>query len=129
MPPSLPPLNPGAASATFATILPWRISAQKRSRGISPRAAPAASGVRLYVPRPLEDDLLAGPVAEFCDRMLRAGTIVDWFFIRYADPDNHVRLRFKGDPSRLTGQLLPQLCTWAAGLIASVVQPLLPRHV
>ncbi|MFC3033276.1 lantibiotic dehydratase [Pseudoalteromonas fenneropenaei] len=32
-----------------------------------------------------------------------------WFFIRYGDPDWHLRLRFHGDPSLLCGQLLPKL--------------------
>ena len=32
-----------------------------------------------------------------------------WFFIRYGDPDWHLRLRFQGEPSVLYGQLLPQL--------------------
>ncbi|KZN40329.1 lantibiotic dehydratase [Pseudoalteromonas luteoviolacea] len=32
-----------------------------------------------------------------------------WFFIRYGDPDWHLRLRFHGDPGLLCGQLLPQL--------------------
>ncbi|MBQ4812679.1 lantibiotic dehydratase [Pseudoalteromonas luteoviolacea] len=32
-----------------------------------------------------------------------------WFFIRYSDPDWHIRLRFHGDPSLLCGQLLPRL--------------------
>ncbi|KZN35982.1 lantibiotic dehydratase [Pseudoalteromonas luteoviolacea S2607] len=32
-----------------------------------------------------------------------------WFFIRYGDPDWHIRLRFHGDPSLLCGQLLPRL--------------------
>jgi len=32
-----------------------------------------------------------------------------WFFIRYADPDWHLRLRFKGTPETLYGQLLPKL--------------------
>ena len=32
-----------------------------------------------------------------------------WFFIRYGDPDWHLRLRFHGEPSNLYGQLLPRL--------------------
>ncbi len=36
--------------------------------------------------------------------------IVDhWFFIRYGDPEWHLRLRFHGDPERLVRQLLPAL--------------------
>ncbi|CAH9060238.1 Nisin biosynthesis protein NisB [Pseudoalteromonas sp. CIP111854] len=32
-----------------------------------------------------------------------------WFFIRYGDPDWHLRLRFFGEPQVLCGQLLPAL--------------------
>ncbi|NOU51304.1 lantibiotic dehydratase [Pseudoalteromonas sp. JBTF-M23] len=32
-----------------------------------------------------------------------------WFFIRYSDPDWHLRLRFFGEPQVLCGQLLPLL--------------------
>jgi thiopeptide-type bacteriocin biosynthesis protein len=46
---------------------------------------------------PLVRDVLAGALAE------------RWFFIRYSDPDWHLRLRFGGDPARLTGEVLPRL--------------------
>jgi len=36
-----------------------------------------------------------------------------WFFIRYGDPDWHLRLRVHGDPSRLNAELLPALHTAA----------------
>jgi len=32
-----------------------------------------------------------------------------WFFIRYGDPDWHLRLRFNGDPEQLYGKFLPKL--------------------
>ncbi|WP_462164867.1 lantibiotic dehydratase [Pseudoalteromonas xiamenensis] len=32
-----------------------------------------------------------------------------WFFIRYGDPNWHLRLRFHGEPSKLCGELLPKL--------------------
>ncbi len=38
-----------------------------------------------------------------------AGAIDQWFFIRYGDPDWHVRLRAHGDPDRLQRVVLPAL--------------------
>jgi thiopeptide-type bacteriocin biosynthesis protein len=73
--------------------------------------------VKLYFPRAFEDDLLTGPVAELCQHALEIGAADDWFFIRYADPDPHFRLRFHGLPERLTGELFPQVCTWAHGIL------------
>jgi len=50
---------------------------------------------------------------------LEAGDASRWFFIRYADPDSHLRLRFAGDPARLAGSLLPALERALSPLIAS----------
>jgi thiopeptide-type bacteriocin biosynthesis protein len=72
---------------------------------------------KFYGPSTFEDDLLRGPVAKFCHQALASSAADDWFFIRYSDPDPHLRLRFWGRPERLTSLLLPQLCSWAAGLI------------
>jgi thiopeptide-type bacteriocin biosynthesis protein len=40
---------------------------------------------------------------------MQQGLARRWFFIRYGDPDWHLRVRFHGDPAILTGQLLPML--------------------
>lgn len=39
-----------------------------------------------------------------------------WFFLRYADPEQHVRLRFHGPAQTLNGSVLPALHTWAGEL-------------
>ena len=72
---------------------------------------------KLYYPRTFEEDLIAGPMRTFCAFVRAAGLAEEWFFIRYADPDPHLRLRFRGTPERLVGQLVPQVCTWAADLM------------
>jgi thiopeptide-type bacteriocin biosynthesis protein len=74
--------------------------------------------VKLYAPRIFEDDMLTGPMAELCQQALAIGAADDWFFIRYADPDPHIRLRFHGQPERLTGELLPMVCRWANGILS-----------
>jgi thiopeptide-type bacteriocin biosynthesis protein len=73
---------------------------------------------KLYCPQSMQDDLLAGPVPELCEQALASGTAADWFFIRYADPDPHLRLRFRGDPEQLIGKLAPELCARADALIS-----------
>jgi thiopeptide-type bacteriocin biosynthesis protein len=72
---------------------------------------------KLYCPRAFEDDLLVGPVAELWLQAIAMGAANDWFFVRYADPDPHLRLRFRGQSDRLMGELLPRICAWAHGLI------------
>jgi lantibiotic biosynthesis protein len=75
--------------------------------------------VKLYGPREDEDELLAGPVRELAEAAADDGLALGWFFVRYGDPDPHLRLRFRGEPGRLTGKLLPRLCEWAGGLVAA----------
>ncbi|HEY6707952.1 MAG TPA: lantibiotic dehydratase [Actinomycetota bacterium] len=75
--------------------------------------------VKLYGPREDEDELLAGPVRELAEAAVEDGLASGWFFVRYGDPDPHLRLRFRGEPGRLTGKLLPRLCEWAGELVAA----------
>lgn len=70
---------------------------------------------KLYVGAQRQDELLAGPVAELASRL--PGEVDRWFFIRYADPDPHLRLRFHGDPQALTGKLLSDLHDWVGELV------------
>lgn len=84
------------------------------------RARPPGSDwlfLKLYCPRLLEEELLAGPVRDFCNEISQAGLSDAWFFARYSDPDPHIRLRFRGDPNRLLGRLLPEICSWCAELM------------
>lgn len=39
----------------------------------------------------------------------RSGAIDAWFFIRYSDPDFHIRLRLRGDGQRLVEEVLPRV--------------------
>jgi lantibiotic biosynthesis protein len=86
------------------------------------RLRPPGSGwlyAKLYGPREDEDELLAGPVQELAEAAVRDGLASGWFFLRYSDPEPHLRLRFRGEPGRLTGGLLPRLCQWAGGLVTA----------
>jgi thiopeptide-type bacteriocin biosynthesis protein len=75
--------------------------------------------LKLYGAREEEDELLAGPVRELAEAAVGDGQAQGWYFLRYGDPDPHLRLRFRGMPGRLTGELLPRLLAWAGGLVAA----------
>lgn len=97
-----PPAQDGGTSGTSRTLLPgseWLYA-------------------KLYVPEDVEDDVLTGAVREFTELALMAGAADAWFFLRYADSGPHLRLRFHGDPQRLTDVLLPRLFAWVADLHA-----------
>lgn len=72
---------------------------------------------KLYTGQHTAEKALAGPIARLVEAMLDEGLADRWFFIRYADPEPHLRLRFHGRPDRL----------WREGLqrLRSMLDPLL----
>ncbi|BDU77441.1 lantibiotic dehydratase [Mesoterricola sediminis] len=64
---------------------------------------------RLYMGRHTADRLLAGALGGWIRDVMRSGMADRWFFLRYSDPEPHLRLRFHGDPGILWGHLLPSL--------------------
>jgi len=50
---------------------------------------------KLYCAPRMSDDLLAAAVQPLTQQLRREGLIDRWFFIRYADPDFHLRLRLR----------------------------------
>ncbi len=73
--------------------------------------------VKLYCGRDLQEDLIGTALRKFAQDVITNKLADDWFFLRYADPEPHLRLRFHGDPTILTRQLLPELCAWSQWLI------------
>jgi class I lanthipeptide synthase len=59
---------------------------------------------------------LVGPLGRVASRR---GLIDSWFFVRYGDPDWHLRLRFHGSQRRLNSELLPLLQRSIASLMKS----------
>jgi lantibiotic biosynthesis protein len=123
--------------AEFAVPLILRQAAHAPEPPSLPRAHPVVAGIdakltsaarlrspgsdwlyaKLYCPSVLEDEVIAQDVRPFVDRALGDGVADDWFYIRYSDPDAHLRLRFKGQPDRLVSQLFPALCAWGDQLV------------
>jgi thiopeptide-type bacteriocin biosynthesis protein len=72
---------------------------------------------KLYCAPAAQDDLLAGPLRELAEFSVGAGLADRWFFIRYADPEPHLRIRFHGQPIVLLGPLMNEVSTWATELV------------
>jgi len=67
--------------------------------------------LNLYTGTATADGVLRDVVAPLVARALESGAADRWFFLRYNDPQNHLRVRFGGEPARLRAILdwLPEL--------------------
>ncbi len=55
------------------------------------------------------DRVLHTVVGPLIEEATQAGLVDRWFFLRYGDPEWHLRLRLHGAPDRLAAELLPRL--------------------
>ncbi|MGG6448284.1 lantibiotic dehydratase [Pseudobacillus badius] len=60
---------------------------------------------KLYVPLELHDKFIINELLPFATEMIGDKAIDNWFFMRYKDSKDHIRLRFKGDPKILSTRL------------------------
>ncbi|HKI06526.1 MAG TPA: lantibiotic dehydratase [Thermoanaerobaculia bacterium] len=65
--------------------------------------------VKLYTGTSTADGLLREVVTPVVREALGEGAADGWFFIRYSDPEWHLRVRLHGDPAALHGRTLPRL--------------------
>jgi thiopeptide-type bacteriocin biosynthesis protein len=65
--------------------------------------------LKVYVTPAASDALLVESLAPLLTRALRSSTIDRWFFVRYADPEPHLRVRLHGSPRALLGNVWPAL--------------------
>ncbi len=84
-------------------------SSTRRPRGAAPvanvgRTFPPGSEwtyLKLYTGTATADSLLRESIGPLARHLLGSGAADRWFFIRFADPRFHVRVRFHGDPKAL----------------------------
>ncbi|KFA94573.1 lanthionine biosynthesis protein [Archangium violaceum Cb vi76] len=104
-------------------VIPFvRAPATQPSAPATPRERPAPPPLRrrfppgsewlylkLYAGAASVDRLLRNELGDTIREVLASGAADRWFFLRYRDPDFHLRLRFHGDPSRLQSEVWPRL--------------------
>jgi thiopeptide-type bacteriocin biosynthesis protein len=73
---------------------------------------------KLYTGAATADRVLTEVIAPVVRQAVATGAATQWFFIRYGDPDWHLRVRMQGDPARLLGEVLPHLHAAAAPWLA-----------
>jgi thiopeptide-type bacteriocin biosynthesis protein len=91
---------------------------QYASSDIQDRRFPGSEWLylKIYCPVAIQNHFLEDIVARYVSGVIQKQLAQSWFFIRYTDPDPHIRLRFKGDPAKLQNELLPLSISWARSL-------------
>jgi thiopeptide-type bacteriocin biosynthesis protein len=67
---------------------------------------------KLYIPPLQQDEFLANYVRQLLQAVTDRQAMEAWFFIRYADPDPHLRLRFKVADAAMLQKLLAVITAW-----------------
>jgi thiopeptide-type bacteriocin biosynthesis protein len=88
------------AQRTFVEVAPVRRSFPPGSEWLY---------AKLYTGTATADGLLREVVTPVARDAMAAGEADGWFFIRYGDPEWHLRVRFHGDPARLQSGVLSRL--------------------
>jgi thiopeptide-type bacteriocin biosynthesis protein len=75
--------------------------------------------MKLYCSRSTQDEVIATHLRTFAEFAVGSSLADSWFFVRFADPEHHLRIRFHGQPGLLMGALMNQVCAWATNLLES----------
>lgn len=108
--------KPGAEPRreTFLAALPQNVG--RKARLLSPGSDWLF--VKLYGGAAALDDAL-NLLAPIVQSAIERRIATQWFFIRYRDPQLHLRLRFQGEPAGLLGELMPRLSAECSPLLES----------
>jgi thiopeptide-type bacteriocin biosynthesis protein len=95
-------------------VTPARVAAAPGPLPVAQRARSFLPGsewlyAKLYTGTATADGLLRDTVGPLVRDALTSGAADGWFFLRFNDPDWHLRVRLHGDPARLAGEVLPAL--------------------
>jgi len=72
---------------------------------------------KFYAPYDQLTRLLTAELADLIDMAENSGLARRWFFLRYSDPEPHLRVRWQGEPDLLLRHLLPQVAVFAEQLV------------
>lgn len=67
--------------------------------------------LKLYGTSSNADDLIAYYISEYCNDLVKNNKIKKYFFMRYVDPEQHIRLRLNGEENKLL-EIYPDLRKW-----------------
>lgn len=119
--------EPDATLRASSALLP---RASSRSKAISSHAHVVSREVRVYYPGDAwnyvklycttaqQEELIAGPLRELVSGLGAESLIDRWFFLRYADPQPHLRVRIHSSSNEQIRPALDRLLTWSRELAA-----------
>ena len=95
-----------------------RHSPESEARASERRHAPGSNWLyaKIYAGRSQLEEVVQCVRAGVVEPLFGAA-IELWFFLPYADPEPHLRVRFRGNPSALRGRVLPRLSKSLAPLL------------
>jgi thiopeptide-type bacteriocin biosynthesis protein len=115
-----PPSAAPRATDAFLEQTTLASSPRLTAGAVSVAARPPGSDwlfAKFYAPYEIMTSLLTGELADLIDMATNSGLASRWFFIRYGDPEPHLRLRWQGEPDLLLHHLLPQVVAFGQQLI------------
>jgi thiopeptide-type bacteriocin biosynthesis protein len=88
---------------------------------------------KIYCHSSRANELLVDNIMPLCDRWIASGFLRQWFFVRYGDPDYHLRVRLNADPVN-TGLLIKGLSKSltsfvTAGLVSNFMTAVYEREI
>lgn len=72
--------------------------------------------MRLDCGKALQDEVICR-AQTLATHLKQKGLIKNWFFVRYFDDKDHLRLRFQVNTAQLFSHVMPKVCSWATDLI------------
>ncbi|SDK95030.1 thiopeptide-type bacteriocin biosynthesis domain-containing protein [Glycomyces sambucus] len=99
-------------------------AAEPVAAAVSRRCLPGGEWtfLKLYTAATQQEDVLTGPLRSLLADLREEGLVDGWFFVRYADPQPHLRLRFHAADAAAApaAPAVPSRCAaWAAALVTA----------
>lgn len=67
---------------------------------------------KIYLSQTNENRFIVQHLMKFIESSFQKKLFDEWFYIRYKDPNSHLRIRFKGNPEILTSSFIPHFNQW-----------------
>ena len=77
--------------------------------------------LKLYAPLEQHNAIIASPLLKVVQNLLQQELIDQWFFIRYGDPEPHLRLRFHANTDKQIQPVLATLLQWSHQLVERAI--------